>query len=405
MSQFETHSTPRGVRSWRKPPHHLGLAKVLRFDCLTDLNQISEIRADWCALEQRSLSEMAYFQSFDWCFNWCQSFANRQQTDTDVRIFIYTARRDDTLVMLIPLMVERKAGGLCKTLFIGQPLTQYGGALIDKDCVSTDDILAFWSWIKDRDESDVIILESMPATTQLATSLEEAGAATVTGQTSMMDVSGFNSASQLQQDLKPSTRRSRKRRRKKLASGAELELNVVEGGTQQYRKIVERGFIWKRRWLGETGRRSEPLSDPRTERFLSNLEDGALALVLERDGAPVAMEVGFLRGGHFYSYLGAFDYDLYDLSPGKVELEEALNWMVENNHSIYDLLGNPSTYKQHWTNIDIDLHTAVHAQTVKGYLYAYIWHGLVRPAVKRAFYALPIRLRQWMLPQADTPQI
>lgn len=74
--------------------------------------------------------------------------------------------------------------------------------------------------------------------------------------------------------------------------------------------------------------------------FLANIPDSpdgscrALVCELTAGGRMVAGELGYERKGHYIGYLGAFDWDLRHLSPGKLEMEQMLRWCLENGMQV-----------------------------------------------------------------------
>ena len=105
------------------------------------------------------------------------------------------------------------------------------------------------------------------------------------------------------------------------------------------------------------------MSQPGFGEFLASFEAGREALngaclsVLEAGERVAAIEIGFLHARHYYRYLGAFDWDLHDVSPGKVQMEMTVCWLIDNGIATYDLLAHPSAYKDSWSNRIVGLKT------------------------------------------------
>lgn len=366
---------------------------ALSFACHSRLEDIKTLAERWRDLEGRSLGEMAYFQSYDWCQRWCKTFTGEANgAHSPIRIF--TASRAGELAILLPMVIEDTVLGIRKLHVIGRPLTQYSSALIDPMRASREDVAAFWQWVKAAADCDVIVMDGLPERTRLAEGIADVDTLEEAGQAAVMDVSQLTSPDELTMNVKSSTRRRRNRRRNKLAKGGTLEVLELDGSDARYAHYVAVAFEWKQRWLSETGRYSDALFDERAETFLSKLKDGTVLLVLLRDDEPVAIEIGYVLGDHYYSYLGAFNYELRHLSPGKVHLEEALAWTVRRKLAYFDLLGDPSTYKESWSNTNIRLFAVVSAKSWKGFLFAHVWQRRMRPAIKSAFYALPEAFRR-----------
>lgn len=403
MGQFETKRSVPGVLNWgsgggggAKGP----TAFDLSLECLTQIEDVRAIEREWKALEQQSLTAMAYFQGFDWCMRWCESFAGESTGSSCGLLRIYTARRNGKLVMLLAMIEEETSFGFRRQTVIGQPLTQYASVLVDRSAVSAEEVASFWTWITTQADCDLIVIESLPEKSELVPAVAVSGEAEASGQAAMMDLRGVAERASLEQGVKRSTLKRRKKRRKKLANGGVLQLEEIGGDDRRYSDMVALAFTWKRQWLAETGRYSGVLFEDRVCKFLSRLTDGAVALVLRRDGQPVAVEIGFIHGRHYYSYLGAFDFEMRHLSPGKVQMEEAVKWASKRGFDCYDLLGDPSTYKEHWSNSSVQLYTVVHSKSVRGFLVAAFWQRLLKPFSKSFFYSLPEGFRRRVLLQA-----
>ncbi len=151
----------------------------------------------------------------------------------------------------------------------------------------------------------------------------------------------------------------------------------------------------KQTWLRETGRSSGILADSDTGKFLMGLTGsdcgprgcphGALIHVLSVDGYPVAIEIGMVMGCHYYSYLGAFDWAWKDYSPGKIQIEMAQKWAKSVGLEKFDFLGDPSDYKEQWTNSIHRLHSRSTPITALGLIYCAIWKSHLRPKLKNAY--------------------
>lgn len=236
----------------------------------------------------------------------------------------------------------------------------------------------------------------MPKVSPLATFLAGENLATVADTASVVDLSDGGANSEMLGAAKASTRRNRKKRRKKLADGMDLELVALAGGSPEYAEAVDVIFRWKAAWFRETGRPQKNFSDPETKTFIKNLTDGAFALMLMRGGTPVAAEIGFRQGARFYSYIGAFDWSVRDLSPGRVEIEEALHWLVGEDVQFYDLLGAATAYKQAMSDLDAELTSFLHPVSMAGACYVHAWRKRGQPFVKRTFYSLSQGQRQFV---------
>lgn len=79
------------------------------------------------------------------------------------------------------------------------------------------------------------------------------------------------------------------------------------------------------------------------------LADGRLRMLwTELDGRPVAAEYGFVGDGTIYYYLGGFEPELVDESPGWLSLAASLKLAIEQGYRSYDFLRGDESYKASW---------------------------------------------------------
>lgn len=384
---------------------HADVWSLRRVDSLAGMERMRE---DWRALEARAANPLAYFQSYDWCRNWCLRYAAEADAGGP-QIRIFAAYLADRLVALWPLMLVGGRPGIRKLIALTEPHCQYGNILADPVAAPQSligELGRRWLQMIGSDEkADAIIFESVPASA-LPSQLGAGGdmvAATV-GLNSSMDLTRFGGFDTYRAGLKSKTRRHRNKRRNKLAALGQLDYRVHFGSTREYRELVSAGIAMKRDWLEQTGRATRALNLPHVPEFLGALsnnaagDNGAVVGALMLDGRPIAIEIGFLYHRRFYSYLGSFDWAMRDYSPGKIQLEEALKWCFDHNVVVYDLLGAPATYKSDWCNATEELVVYRMAKTALGRAYLNGWCDNLRPFLKRSFERVPLRLRARLIP-------
>lgn len=358
---------------------------------LGTLDEIEAIAEAWRALEVHCADPLAYFQTYDWCRNWVQQFGGRLGQP-----YVVTLWRGESLIALWPRMVV-DAAGIRRLETLGTPHSQYCGALVRRGGAALPEIAQLLQEATRVSGCDVTVSRAVPDGTALAEILAEKpavpGSANVA---SMLDLSGFQSPESYTAALGRLQKRNRNRRRNHLARLGDLDFTVLWPDDPQFVALVKTCTEMKRRWLAETGRFSVGFSAEGYEDFLADLPgdaarlEGACLSVLRAGGRVVALELGFVRQRHYYAYVGGFDWDLRDLSPGKVQMEMTVGWMIDQGVQAYDLLINPAEYKNSWTNRTIAVTTRAQALTWKGRVYSQAWLPSVRPALKRLRERLPM---------------
>ncbi|HEV7437576.1 MAG TPA: GNAT family N-acetyltransferase [Pseudorhizobium sp.] len=364
---------------------------------LTTLADIDSAALAWRALEGRCGDRLTYFQSFGWCRSWVAAFAN-ETAALDFRI--ETVWRGDDLIAVWPLMVHTVAG-IRVLQNLGAPHSQYCNLLCD-DALLVEAITGrLLSGIETDPSCDVAVFHPVPQRSKLAQLLGARPTISgYNGNSALLDLTGFADAESYRTQGGKLKKRNRNRRRNHLSRLGELSFEVVWPSDPRFRNLVHQCAAMKRQWLNETGRTSSGFSTDGFEDFLSTLSgdresfSGACLSVLRAGDTVVATELGFLRDGHYYAYIGSFEWKLRHLSPGKVQMEMTVCWLIENGATAYDLLGGEGEYKLSWSDRTIALRGYSLCFSWKGRFYANAWLPHLRPLVKRLYQSAPEGLRR-----------
>lgn len=348
-------------------------------------------------MEARCGDRLTYFQSFDWCHSWVAAFAG----DTvSLRFRIETLWRDEELVAVWPLMVQT-VSGIRVLQNLGAPHSQYCNLLCD-DALLADAIThALLRRIETDPDCDVAVFHPVPQRSKLAQLLGTRPTIHgYNGNSALLDLTAFADSESYRADGGKLKKRNRNRRRNHLARLGDLSFDVVWPGDPRFEPLVRQCAAMKRQWLSETGRTSNGFSFQGFEGFLATLAgdgenmSGACLSVLKTGDAVVATELGFLQNGHYYAYIGSFDWNLRHLSPGKVQMEMTVCWLIDHGVTTYDLLGGEGDYKGSWSDRTIELDGYSLCFSWKGRFYAQAWLPHLRPLAKKLYHSAPDRLRR-----------
>lgn len=372
---------------------------------LGTLAEIEAIAGQWRALDDRCADPLGYFQSYDWCRNWVARFCDGEAHTA----YVMTIWEGERLVALWPCMVV-EAVGMRRLETLGVPHTQYCGLLLDPDTRKRAEIRELFRQARRQSGCDVILSRAVLAGSVLDDMLDaDSHISGTDNAASMLELCGFASPEDHFEQLGKLQKRNRNRRRNHLARLGPLDFSVIWPGDPQFADLVARCAAMKRQWLAETGRFSAGFAMAEYEEFLAELEGdratmtGACLSVLRAGDRVVALELGFLRQGHYYAYIGGFDWDLRQLSPGKVQMDFTVGWLIEQGAKRYDLLINPADYKQSWSNLALPVASYAEPLTWRGRFYATAWLPKVRPVLKRLHQRLPgmaDRAIAWLRPAA-----
>jgi CelD/BcsL family acetyltransferase involved in cellulose biosynthesis len=364
--------------------------------CLTVMSSLDDMArhgAAWADLDRRSTAPLVFFQSFAWCHAWLS------QHGRSVTPHVLTLYRGDMLVAVLPLMVERKLGGVRILKSVGAPHTQYSNILTATGELRADETMLLAQALHCPAVADCMEFVYLPETSPLRSLMPEGSAAVeLDNVAAQFDLTQFRSVGDYRNTLSKSQRRSRKKALALLSSAGAVSLEVLRPHDNGYAEAIAQCIAWKRNWLKLTGRIGLGLEFSGHDRFLANIiseshPGGGMVFLLKAGGRPVALEVGFLQRGHYYSYLGGFDWRWRDASPGSMQIELSLEWMIENGIQCFDLLGTPFDYKSQWTNRVVPLSGHTINFSPKGAAYSALWTRMLRPAAKSAYGKLPTGLR------------
>lgn len=363
------------------------------------LDDIEAIAADWRALEAASADSLSYFQTYSWCRNWVAHFAANGGEHQPV---IQTAWRGDTLVAVWPLMLTGR-WGIRKIVALGDPHSQYCNAICHPEHGEADTVRTLLASSLATNGCDVALFRPVPESSPLVPALDVVPRiADYDNESSILDLSEFGSSEAYVQSLGKLQKRNRNRRRNHLARLGELSFEVIWPDHPDFAALVAEGTRMKRRWLKETGRYSTGFAMKGYEDFLGHLSgdkerlEGVCLSVLRAGERVVAVELGFIHKRAYYAYIGGFDWELREMSPGKVQMEMTVCWLIDNGVVGYDLLANPADYKKSWSNTAIRLLGFAAPMSWKGRLYISAWLPML-PAAKAAYTAVSERMRKLMI--------
>jgi len=347
-----------------------------------------ELESEWRDLETRAGTKFNYFQTFDWVSNWWRHIGS----PADAELLVLTARRGARLTLVWPLMIVTEKG-LRVIKWLSDPHLQYGDVLAETSPGLQEMLDQAWGLITSRSGHDAIALGKVLSTAHVYDLLRRrCPVACNPSVASQLDLSAYDSCAAFGKAMGRSRRKRHTRRYNKIDKLGDLDVTVHSGGAAQ-KRAIEQAFTFKQDWLTQNGLLSQTVFEASSAEFLASLPSthgGPQMVVAEMslDGKPLAIEIGFVFKGHYYSYMGAFDLAWSGYSPGKVQMREMISWCIENGIGQYDFLGTPAAYKSEWTDRTIDMHDFCDAGTLKGAAYVRLWLGRIRPLAKQAFERL-----------------
>jgi CelD/BcsL family acetyltransferase involved in cellulose biosynthesis len=274
---------------------------------------------EWRELERRSVERFGYFQSCDWCLAWARQYMTGPRPVAEPRVLV--VRRAGRMVLLWPAMVAGGPLGTRVLQSLGAPHTQYAAALADPALADEEAVQLIVDGLRAREIADVADIQLVPAASLLARALSQiALPSPEANETALLRLDAYPTWEAYLASQPTSQRRKRRERSKRMARHGAIGFDVIWPSDPTHAGLVATAVAWKRRWLEETGRISQGVSMDGFDTFLTGLpgdaerREGAVAFRLTIDGVPVALELGMIEAGHYYAYLGSFDWEQRALS-------------------------------------------------------------------------------------------
>ena len=346
----------------------------------------------WQALEQAGGCPSP-FQSWRWVRVWRRHFHAAEP------LLLLARDADGAPLALLPLQQERVMGFMRLTWLTARGL-QYGGMLLRPGLPAAQQQEVFehlWAALLGQ-HADYLDLPLLPEDDALAGFLARRCDAGPENASFRIDFSEHEDWRAFELALKPSARRSRKKRLNKLKRAGELTFTVHDAGPEMT-PALRQALEWKRGWLDAQGLHGalpyQPAFGTLLEELFGTAEKGApcwKVAVLALDGKPIAVDAGKVCRNSFHAWFSAYDADYAEHSPGKIALWLMMQWCMDNGLAAYDMLANPAPYKEEWANQRQALAHFIRPLSLAGRAYA-LWLRHGEPLARNVYQSLPPGLK------------
>lgn len=317
---------------------------VLEIVCgtVTDIEGLEAVAPEWDELAAACAERGTVFQSSAWA-----RASSRKHGHASLRIL--TARQDGRLVAVAPFEVHRGLG-LPKLRWLGGPLVIYGDVLALPGIDVGRWLTQAFAALAAAGEAHSVQLGNVREDARIMRFLADAAHRLGADEAPSIDLRSAGSFAGWRQKLSRSTRRSRSRRQRDLEAAGRVSFTFEPARAVPLTRL-RRLFELKLTWAEANAVLSRTIGDQAFEAFVSRLVSDADARdarlsTLSLDGEPIAMELGFVCGRRYLSYLGAYDPSRADLSPGAYQLERTLAACFDEGLEIFDFLPPGDTYKR-----------------------------------------------------------
>lgn len=380
------------------PPFAAAPLAGVRLGLVTTRDAFDALEAPWNGLFERAGRGQHMFQGFNWLWHWCNHFLASAE-DGGPRLAVVTGHIGDRLVMVWPLAAER-AGPVVQLGFMGEPVSQYGDALIDDVANAPALLRAALDYAIAETRADVVHLRRVRQDANVAPVLFDSGARIVATADapflSLADVATFEALSERQSKGK---RRNRSRQRRRLADRGEVSHRWYVSGAEA-EALAVRAFQYKRDWLAARGQYSRAFSDRNTVRFFSDVARadshpaGCYTFAVACDGHPAAIEVGLRAKGRSAIHIVTYDLAYEKAAAGALLMEDSLERAIRDGMDVFDFLPPVYDYKLEWSDTSMRVDDWALPVSAVGRLYSAVYLGRLRGALKRGVEGLPLSVRR-----------
>jgi CelD/BcsL family acetyltransferase involved in cellulose biosynthesis len=380
-------------------PVSLTTAAPCKIEIIRDRAAFEALRGEWTALFERAARPEHVFQSFEWLSCWADHFL-----DDSGRLCIVTGRRQGRLTMVWPLMIAQLAPGLIKLCWMGEPVSQYGDALVEPGPLADLSLETGWRAALSLG-ADAAILRKTRRDSAVAALLEAQAKpcdATAAPFVQFADKADFARVLDKRSSKAKSSRRRLLRRLQE--TGAVAFVRPGDAGEAQ--SLLRCAFAMKRAWLAQRGLYSAPIESAAMLSFFLDFSTRAptqtqlVTHAILRDGEAVAVAVTLACKNVGFGHILAHAPHCEKQGAGILLAEYVMRSCFELGFERYDMLAPFDAYKAEWAEESVPVTDYVAGFTLKGRLFALAWGSRARERLKTTLKKMPTRLGRLVWPLA-----
>jgi len=345
---------------------------------VTERSAFDALEADWNALFERAGRPSQVFQTFGWCWHWCNHFLGNATS-----LAVVTARRDDRLVMVWPMVLERSAL-VTQLRWLGEPVSQYGDLVIEDAPDARTIITAAWSHALAGLQPDLATLRKVREDAAIAPFLTSLAPLQLGHEEApYIDLTSATDFEAFEQGLSSKARRNRRRLMRRLEDQGAVRFQTFRKGANAA-AVAVRAIAMKRDWLAARNLLSQTLTDPRTERFFADAARAAEKLAgcqvsaLTVAGTAAGAQVGIVAKRHLAMHIIVYNLAFEKFGVGCLHLEEAIRQGYRDGLERIDMLAPRADYKIEWADGSVGVVDHAVPLTLSGQVYARGYLALVR---------------------------
>jgi CelD/BcsL family acetyltransferase involved in cellulose biosynthesis len=355
---------------------------------IDNLRDFLALRDEWDALFSRAALPQQVFQSHVVLRHWATHYL-----DAQTRLSIVTMRREGRLVMIWPLIRQRRFG--VDTLrFMGIPIAQFGDVLVEPGDGAQALLQAGWKAVRSLG-GDIFEARKLRADSALALSGVLGGAVERDRLAAPLADLAFRVGQDgPSQAYRPRERSNHRRRLRRLTERGPISFSCVWPGPEAS-ALVEQAVAMKQATLQRHGIIAPTISDPRFMAFFRDLagDDAGgsplrIALICCAD-KPVGIDLALDCKGTSFGHVIATNPDHERGGLGGILIHHSFASAKDRGNAIFDLLAPADPYKLEHADGQTGVSDLALPLSLKGRIACSLGLAKLRPALKATLKRLP----------------
>lgn len=366
---------------------------------VTDRAAFDALGREWADLFARGGRPHQVFQTFDWLWHWANHYL-----DDGASLSIVTGRCEGRLALVWPLVSSRVLG-LRILSFMGEPVGQYGDALVE-DRPDAAILLAHALDFVTKLPIDVLWLRRVRGDAALAAVLGRgAGRTGAAVQAPYVDFAGATDIVSFENRLSAKFRSGQRRHLRRLEAIGPVAFERHGPGAQAP-ALVRLAIGFKRDWAVQNGRIAPTIFDPRLESFFADAASGdgrgpdLRVSVMACAGEPIGVEISLACKGWLFGHVLAPKPGFEKQGAGALLAGHSIASATEEGFGGYDLLAPADRYKMEWASGCIEVRDFALARSFAGRIFKWIWIDFGRDACRSIAKSLPPSLVRLLIGRA-----
>ncbi len=359
---------------------------------LSTVSQIETVRAQW-----RSLAQADPMATIFQDYTWCRAHLSEAEGKGSAQPFVVAAFSGDEMLALLPLELQTQLG-TGTVQWIGGASAVYGDALCRADIDMTAWFREVIVKLAQHASVDLLALKNVPDDAYIAAALGQVATRVGGNIGPYLDLSQYDNYQAWRHSLSRNLRKNNDRRRRNLAKLGDVSFEMAPAGPNNS-TLLDELFSMKRDWASERAIVSRTIGDTVFEDRLREAIASLSAVqacfsVLRLERRPIAIELGYLKGDRYCSYMCGYDLEFHAYSPGALQFESTVQACFNAGLQTVDLMPPFDNYKRAWTSNSVGVGDYVRELSIIGHvpkLWA-VWDG--RGRLKRTVSQLPAPCRR-----------